>query len=106
MNTLWNASTFLENLSNWVTKEGILLYLPIFIIWNIWKARNHICFDDQEPMLNSLLNIIFEDVKTFKPPQIHKHRNRNIGTYPTSVYPMIFFDGAAANILGGAGICL
>ena len=51
-------------------------------------------------MLNSLLNIIFEEVKTFKPPQKHKHRIRNIGKSPTSVYPMIFFDGAAANNMG------
>jgi len=57
-------------------------------------------------MLNSLLNIIFEEVKTFKPPQKHKHRIRNIGKSPTSVYPMIFFDGAAANNMGGAGVCL
>ena len=100
----WNASTFLENLSIWLTQKGILQYLPIFIIWNIWKARNRLCFDDQEPILNRLLYIIYDDVMTFKPPPIHKHRIRNIGKSPTSVYPMIFFYGAAANMLGGAGI--
>ena len=103
---LWNAPTFLENLSNWVSNKGILLYLPIFIIWNIWKARNSLCFDDQEPILTSLLHIIFDEVKTFMPLQKHRHRIRNIGKSPTAVYPMIFFDGAAANNMGGAGFCL
>ena len=34
------------------------------------------------------------------------HRIRNIEKSPTSVFPMIFFDGAAANNMGGAGFCL
>ena len=56
--------------------------------------------------MNRLLYIIYDDFMTFKPPLTQKHRIRNIGKSPTSVYPMIFFDGAAAKNLGGAGICL
>ena len=97
---------FLENLTNWVSNKGLLLYLPLFIIWNIWKERNHLCFDDQEPILTSLLHIIFDEVKTFKPLQKHMHRIRNIGKSPTSVYPMIYFDGAAVNNMDGAGFYL
>ena len=77
--------------------------MPFFIIWNIWKARNHLCVEDQEPSLNRLLFIIYDDFLTFKPPLILKHRIRNIGKSPTLVYPLIFFDGAAAKDLGGAG---
>ena len=80
--------------------------MPFFIIWNIWKARNRLCLDDQEPSLNRLLHFIYDDYLTYKPPLIQKHRSRNIGKSPTSVYPMIFFDGAAAKNLGGAGFCL
>ena len=86
--------------------KGCLLYLPFFVVCYIWKARNSLCFEAQEPILNRLLYIIYDDFMTYKPPLIHKHRIRNIGKSPTYVYPMIFFDGAAANKLGGAGICL
>ena len=97
VNILWNAPTFLENLSIWVSNKGSLLYLPLFLMWNIWKARNHLCFDDQKPIMTSLLHIIFEEVNTFKPLLKHMPKIRNIGKSPTSVFPMIFFDGAAAN---------
>ena len=53
-----------------------------------------------------LLHIIFDEVNTYKPLLKHKHKIRNIGKSPTSVFPMIFFDGAATNNIGGAGICL
>ena len=106
VNILWNAPTFLENLSIWVSNRVYLLYLPLFFIWNIWKARNRLCFDDQKPIMTSLLHIIFEEVNTFKPLQKHKHKIRNIWKSPTSIFPMIFFDGAAANNIGGACFCL
>ena len=35
VNILWNAPTFLENISNWVSKDGSLRYLPLFLTWNI-----------------------------------------------------------------------
>ena len=99
----WSAPTFQENLTCWLSRKGYLLYMHFFIIWNIWKARNSLCFEDQEPTLNRLLYFIYDDFLTFKPPLIHKHRIRNIGNPPTLVYPSIFFDGAAAKDLGGAG---
>ena len=86
----------MENLSIWVSKSGSLLYLPLFLIWNIWKARNRKLFDDQNPIMAGLLHIIYDEVNTYKPLLKHRHKIRNIGKSPTSVFPMIFFDGAAA----------
>ena len=106
MNISWNAPTFMENLSIWVSKSGSLLYLPLFLIWNIWKARNCKLFDDQKPVMAGLLHIIFDEVNTYKHLLKHMHKIRNIGKSPTSVFPMIFFDGAAANNIGGAIFCL
>ena len=52
---LWSAPTLMENLINWVSKGGTLQYLPLFLIWNIWKARNRNLFDDLTPNIVSLL---------------------------------------------------
>ena len=102
VNILWIAPTLMENLSIWVSKCGSLLYLPLFLMWNICKARNRKLFDEQEPIMVGLLHIIFDEVNTYKPLLKHMHKIRNIGKSPTSVFPMIFFDGAAANTIGGA----
>ena len=106
VNLLWNAHTLLENLSYWVTKGGSLQYLPLFLIWNIWKARNRMLFEDQSPTLVGLLHIIFDEVNTYKPPLKHRLKIQNIGKTPTPIFPMVFFDGAAAKHIGGAGLCI
>ena len=40
----WTASSLLENLTRWFSKDGELLYLPILFIWNPWKTRNNYIF--------------------------------------------------------------
>ena len=74
VNILWTAPTLMENLTNWVSKEGPLQYLPLFLIWNIWKARNYKLFEDQNPIMAGLLHIIHDEVNSYKP--LLKHRNK------------------------------
>ena len=91
VNISWTAPTFMENLSIWVSKSGSLLYLSLFLMWNIWKAKNRKLFDDQNPVMAGLLHIIFDEINTYKPLLKHMHKIRNIGKSPTLVFPMIFF---------------
>ena len=53
-----------------------------------------------------LLHIIHDEVTSFKPPLKPKNKIWNIGKPPASKFPMVFFDGAAAKHIGGAGICI
>ena len=96
----------MENLTNWVSKGGSLQYLPLFLIWNIWKARNHKLFEDLSPIMAGLLHIIHDEVNYFKPPLKPMNKFRNIGKPPASKFPMVFFDGAMKKHIGGAGICI
>ena len=63
-------------------------------------------FEDLSPTLAGLLHIIYDEVNTYKPPQKPRNKIWNIGKPPTPKFPMVFFDGAAAKQIGGAGICI
>ena len=76
---LWFAPTLLENLINWVSKGGTHQLLPLFLIWNIWKARNRNLFDDLTPNIASLLHIILEEVNSYKVPLRSRNKVRDIG---------------------------
>ena len=103
---LWNAPTFMENISNWVSKAGDFRYLPLFLTWNIWKARNCMLFEDRRPLIAALLHVILDEVNTHKPVMKYRNKIRNIGKPPVSKYPGFFFDGATAKGIGGAGFCI
>ena len=58
------------------------------------------------PNIASLLHIILEEVNSYKVPLKSRSKFRDIGEPPVSKYPMVFFNGVAANFIGGAGICI
>ena len=58
------------------------------------------------PNIASLLHIILEEVNSYKVPLKSRNKFRDIGEPPVSKFPMVFFDGAATNFIGGAGICI
>ena len=45
-----------------------------------------------------------EEVNPYKVPLKSKIKLRDIGEPPTSKFPMVFFDGATTNFIGGTGI--
>ena len=50
-------------------------------------------------------NIISEDL-TCLVSQAKRPKARNIGDPPLKQFPMAFFDGAAVDSKGGAGVCI
>ena len=56
------------------------------------------------PNIASLLHIILEEVNSYKVPLKSRNMFRDIGDPPVSKFPMVFFDGAITNYIGGAGI--
>ena len=63
-------------------------------------------FEDLIPNISSLLHIILDEVNSYKVPLKSRYKTRDIGELSDAKYPMVFFDGAAANFIGGAGICI
>ena len=53
-----------------------------------------------------LLHVIHDEVNTYKHDLKHRNKIRNIGKPLISNSPRIFFDGAAAKSIGGAGFCI
>ena len=46
------------------------------------------------------------EVSTHQVPQVKRSKVRNIGDPPIKLFLMAFFDGAAADSTGGAGVCI
>ena len=46
------------------------------------------------------------EVSTHQLPQVKRSKVRNIGDPPAKQFPMAFFDGATADSIGGAGVCI
>ena len=63
-------------------------------------------FEDRRPLIVGLLHVILDEVNTYKPVMKYRNKIWNIGKPPVSKYPRIFFDGAAAKGIGGAGFCI
>ena len=100
------GSSLLENLSSWVTKGGMLLYMPFFFIWNLWKTRNNYIFEDKEPIISRLCHVIILDVASHQVPQVNRSKVRLIGDPTAKKFPMVFFDGVAEDSIGGVGVCI
>lgn len=46
---LWNISTILENLSQWLCCKELKIYksVPFLVSWRLWIARNDVLFEDK-----------------------------------------------------------
>ena len=97
----WYASSLSENLSTWISKGVMLLYLPFFFIWNLWKCRNSSIFEDKEPVISRLCHIIMSNIASHHVPQANRNKVKHIGDPPQKKIPMGFFDGVATYSLGG-----
>lgn len=68
---VWSDSTLSGNPTRWFSKDGDLLYLPIFLIWNLWKTRNYI-FENIEPNISIICHRVMLEVSTHQVPHIKK----------------------------------
>ena len=82
------------------------MYLPIFLLWNLWKTRNNIIFENIDPNIPRLCNRICLETSTHLAPHPKNYRSRNIGPPPRTRFPVAFFDGVVVASLGGAGIVI
>ena len=77
----------------------------MFILWGIWLLRNHCLFENKKPSFSALISRI-EGLAFSYPVPIFSHKSRNPGPSPLKSFPCGFFDGAAAENIGGAGFVI
>ena len=75
------------------------------IFWYIWLLRNSCIFEDKYPSSSSIITRIECFLSLYPVPQ-KTVKSRQIGTQPFHTYPAGYFDGAAKNNIGGAGITI
>ena len=80
-------------------------YFPLFFFWCIWKQRNRCIFDNKQPSSRALLKQIEDLIHLYPVPQ-KKRSRRLVDPGPLISYPCGFFDGAAAENIGGAGFVI
>ena len=91
-------------LGHWFSRNANYVpysYLPLFIFWGIWILRNLCIFENKKPAFSSLIAKIDGLVNTYPVP-MKIHKTRNIGPEPSKYFPCGFFDGAAAENIGGS----
>ena len=80
--------------------------MPFFFIWNLWKTRNCLIFEDVAPNIPRLCHAIMSEVDSYLVPLVNIPKGRIIGDPSRNIYPMVFYDGAAADLLVGVGACI
>ena len=91
VNLIWFDISMAGNLSSWVKKNGRLLYLPFFFIWNLWKTRNCLIFENVVPNIPRLYHVIMSEVDSYLVPLVNRPKGRIIGDPLGKIYPMVFF---------------
>lgn len=106
----WNHNSLCECLEAWSHVVAGCSELPYFMIWEVWKARNSLIFENRTPFCDGICYKTIAAHKEFT--SIHADiggRNylnmRNRLAPPVLIFPCGFFDGAAMGRrgMGGAG---
>ena len=103
---VWSDTSLVDNLSSWIKRKGRLLYLPFFFIWNLWKTKNCLIFENIIPNTLGFYFRIMSEVDSYLVRLSNKPNVRLIGDPPECIFPMVFFDGVAAEQVGGVGACI
>ena len=93
-------------MENWFKREKEYLYLPFFIIWNLWLTKNDLTFEDKSLDMRLLYHGIVDQLCTYLVIIKRESKCKCIGMALVLAYPSGFFNGAATNMNGGDGIHL
>ena len=66
---VWDRDFLANNLSYWFSNVKLLNYLPLFVIWECWKVRNFVLFEDGSCCPSVVVARIVGDNLAWKPVQ-------------------------------------
>ena len=92
--------SFLAHWFNTTAHSATFRHLSLFTFWCIWILRNKCLFENWKPVVHALISRVERFLNLYPTPQ-KIHKLRNIGPSPLKVFPCGFFDGAAAENIGG-----
>ena len=97
--------SFLDQWFSSTARSAPFRFLPLFIFWGTWLLRNHCLFENRKPSFSALISRIDGLINTHPVPII-SHKPRSPGPAPLKSFPCGYFDGAAAENVGGAGFVI
>jgi hypothetical protein len=102
--TTWSGSSVLNCFQNWIGVSKNLALLPVFLCWQVWKARNSALFDEKSPSVHSVANLILVKAALQRKQSSDPPHSRHIFAFPLDRV-VAWFDGASQQdgSLCGAG---
>ena len=100
-----SVSSFLAHWFSNIAFSAHFRHLPLFTFWCIWILQNRCLFENGKPTVHALISRV-ESLLYLYPAPRKKHKLWSIGPSPLKVFPCGFFDGAAAENIGGTGFVI
>lgn len=108
--TISPAASIEVMINNWIKnlpRNSPLLFLPLHMMWIIWKARNESYLMEEKRSVYFLIQQVISTVRGLSPCAVKKKRSeRIIGRASVMYYPCGFMDGASKCMRAGAGYCI
>ena len=102
----WGGVFVLESLQTWYSRKDLYSQLPLFVMWEVWKARNVSIFSIFLQKTEFIyLKILSSFSEWCNEPLPKKCRNYSFPPF-LQEHPVGFFDGAAKDGVCGAGILI
>jgi ribonuclease HI len=98
----WNGSSLSHCFTLWLAQATAPKYLPVFVCWHIWNARNRAIFDSRLPSLNG---VFYKIVSSFhwKQSSLKTQIPKSCDFTQKEGYTVACFDGAAQVSGGNCG---
>jgi hypothetical protein len=64
LTTPWTGSSVPNCFRNWIGDNKNHSLLPVYLCWQVWKARNSTLFEEKSPSIQRVVNIILVEAAT------------------------------------------
>ena len=103
---IWEVVSVKDNLLKWYKRKSHICYLPVFVFWEVWKARFASIFSNFQQKDETIYMKILSNFMEWN--RVKTDKTRNICKFLVLVqeHPICFFDGEASKGACGAGFLI